>query len=88
MNTQIEETLVLVKPDGVARNLTGEILRRPRAGEECIVVAWPLLREGRKELAGVALFSAGGELMARAQQVWIVMQAQPASGVTPAAVSA
>lgn len=68
--------------------MTGEILRRPRAGEECIVVAWPLLREGRKELAGVALFSAAGELMARAQQVWIVMQAQPASGVTPAAVSA
>ncbi|WP_353827602.1 nucleoside-diphosphate kinase [Agromyces sp. SYSU T0242] len=28
MTTAIEETLVLVKPDGVARNLTGEILRR------------------------------------------------------------
>ena len=26
--TDVEETLVLVKPDGVARNLTGEILRR------------------------------------------------------------
>jgi len=26
--TTIEETLVLVKPDGVARSLTGEILRR------------------------------------------------------------
>ncbi|TFD60695.1 nucleoside-diphosphate kinase [Cryobacterium sp. Hh7] len=31
MNTRIEETLVLVKPDGVARNLTGEILRRIEA---------------------------------------------------------
>lgn len=29
MNT--EETLVLIKPDGVARNLTGEILRRIEA---------------------------------------------------------
>lgn len=28
---QIQETLVLVKPDGVARNLTGEILRRIEA---------------------------------------------------------
>ncbi len=28
---EIEETLVLVKPDGVARNLTGEILRRIEA---------------------------------------------------------
>ncbi|MDJ0337076.1 nucleoside-diphosphate kinase [Cryobacterium sp. PH31-O1] len=31
MNTPIEETLVLIKPDGVARNLTGEILRRIEA---------------------------------------------------------
>ena len=31
MSTQIEETLVLVKPDGVARNLTCEILRRIEA---------------------------------------------------------
>jgi nucleoside-diphosphate kinase len=27
----VEETLVLVKPDGVARNLTGEILSRIEA---------------------------------------------------------
>ncbi len=31
MPTYVEETLVLVKPDGVARNLTGEILRRIEA---------------------------------------------------------
>ncbi|WP_382306252.1 nucleoside-diphosphate kinase [Herbiconiux sp. UC225_62] len=31
MTTHVEETLVLVKPDGVARNLTGEILRRIEA---------------------------------------------------------
>lgn len=53
--------------------MTGEILRRPKAGEPCIVMAWPLEREGRKELAGVALFSASGELLARAHQVWIMM---------------
>ncbi|HEY8913184.1 nucleoside-diphosphate kinase [Lacisediminihabitans sp.] len=29
--TTVEETLVLVKPDGVSRNLTGEILRRIEA---------------------------------------------------------
>lgn len=29
--TTVEETLVVVKPDGVARNLTGEILRRIEA---------------------------------------------------------
>ena len=31
MTTPVEETLVIVKPDGVARNLTGEILRRIEA---------------------------------------------------------
>ena len=31
MSTTVEETLVIVKPDGVARNLTGEILRRIEA---------------------------------------------------------
>jgi len=31
MSEAIQETLVLVKPDGVARNLTGEILRRIEA---------------------------------------------------------
>jgi nucleoside-diphosphate kinase len=31
MSTQVEETLVLVKPDGVARGLSGEILRRIEA---------------------------------------------------------
>ena len=31
MTTAVEETLVLVKPDGVARSLTGEIVRRIEA---------------------------------------------------------
>lgn len=31
MNDTVEETLILVKPDGVARSLTGEILRRIEA---------------------------------------------------------
>lgn len=57
--------------------MTGEVIRRPEAGEECIVLAWPLVRDGRKETAGVALFSAAGELMARAHQVWIVMAPRP-----------
>jgi hypothetical protein len=57
--------------------MTGEVLRRPRAGEETIVLAWPLARDGRKETAGVALYSAQGELLARAHQVWIVMGPRP-----------
>jgi hypothetical protein len=53
--------------------MTGEVIRRPGAGEPCIVTAWPLVREGRKETAGVALFSTDGELLARGRQVWIMM---------------
>jgi hypothetical protein len=69
--------------------MTGEILTPPRVGEEYVVVAWPLERQGRKELAGVALFTADGELMARAHQVWIAMgpwpgAAQPAAGAVTA----
>jgi hypothetical protein len=40
-------------------------------------MAWPLSREGRKETAGVVLYSVTGELMARAHQVWIVMGPRP-----------
>ena len=69
--------------------MTGEVLRHPKAGEPTIVTAWPLAREGRKETAGVALFSAKGELLARAHQVWIMMGPPPqAQAATPDAVSA
>ena len=57
--------------------MTGEVIRRPRAGEACIVSAWPLVRDGRKETAGAALFSADGELLARAHQVWIMSPPPP-----------
>ena len=56
---------------GLLGTMTGEILRRPRAGETTIVMAWPLVNEGRKYFSGVALFSASGELMARGHQIWI-----------------
>jgi hypothetical protein len=61
--------------------MTGEVLRRPKAGETCIVTAWPIAREGRKETAGVALHTVDGELLARAHQVWIVMNYPPQPAV-------
>lgn len=69
--------------------MTGEVIRRPRVGEPCIVTAWPLVREGRKETAGVALFTADGELLARGRQVWIMMGPPPqAATAAPDAVPA
>ncbi|WP_397404173.1 hypothetical protein [Phenylobacterium sp.] len=57
--------------------MTGEILTPPRVGEDYIVLAWPIAREGRKETAGVALINAEGQILARAHQVWIVMPPRP-----------
>lgn len=65
--------------------MTGEVVRRPKAGETCIVTAWPIAREGRKETAGVALHTADGELLARAHQVWIVMNYPQPPAVAEAA---
>jgi hypothetical protein len=66
---------------GLLGTMTGEVLRRPKIGETCIVSAWPIAREGRKETAGVALFTTDGELLARAHQVWIMMGPPPQAAV-------
>jgi hypothetical protein len=57
---------------GLLGTMTGEVIRRPRAGEPYIVLAWPIEGgEGRKRFSGVALFTPDGELLARGRQVWI-----------------
>ena len=56
---------------GLLGTMTCEIRRRPAASEACVVMAWPIERSGRKSIAGTALFSARGELMARSRQIWI-----------------
>jgi len=56
---------------GLLGSMTCEVLRRPAVGETCIVSAWPIEAEGRKKISGTALFSTGGELLARSRQVWI-----------------
>ena len=56
---------------GLLGTMTCEILRRPNVGETCIVLAWPIDASGRKRVAGTALFSSKGELMARSRQIWI-----------------
>jgi len=59
---------------GLLGTMTGEILRRPKVGETCIITAWPMTLDGRKQFAGVAMFSAEGELLARGHQVWFSMR--------------
>jgi predicted amidohydrolase len=40
-------------------------------GQPCIVLGWPIERNGRKLVSGTALYSADGELMAKSRQIWI-----------------
>lgn len=67
--------------------MTGEVVAPVKAGEEYVVVAWPILKDGRKEIAGTALFDSKGRLMARSHQVWIVLGPRPAPAA-PAAETA
>jgi hypothetical protein len=56
---------------GLLGTMTCEVTRRPRAGEPCVIVAWPLERSGRKLIAGTALYAEDGSLLARSHQIWI-----------------
>ncbi len=55
---------------GLLGAMTCQVLRRPAAGEPCVILAWPLERSGRKLVSGTALYS-GNELLARSHQIWI-----------------
>lgn len=55
----------------VLGRMTARILRVPEAREPCVVTAWPVAEDGRKLIAGTALFAEDGELLALARQVWI-----------------
>jgi len=71
--TQVQETLVLVKPDGVARNLSGEILRRIEAKGYSLVdiklvqAERTLLAEHYAEHAGKPFFEPLVEFMESGQ---------------------
>lgn len=69
--------------------MTGEVAVAPKAGEEYVVLAWPIAREGRKETAGVALIDGEGRVLARGHQVWITMAPRiPAAAPAGETVSA
>jgi hypothetical protein len=58
-------------PPGVLARFSGRLDAPVGAGEEHVVIAWPLGADGRKHHAGVAIVSAGGEVLARAQALLI-----------------
>jgi hypothetical protein len=56
----------------VLGRLAARIDRMPEPGRRCVVVGWPIGQDGRKLDAGTAVFTDGGELLARARATWIV----------------
>jgi hypothetical protein len=51
----------------MAAQIEGQI----RPGERCVVIGWPISRDGRKDYAGTALFSESGQRLGRARAMWI-----------------
>ena len=63
--------------------MTATLAVLPAAGDQCLVIAWPGGRDGRKLLAGSALLGPGGAMLAAARAVWItVPRRAPASAAS------
>jgi acyl-coenzyme A thioesterase PaaI-like protein len=66
----------------VLGRLSARLLGPVTAGEPHVVVGWRLATEGRKIMAGSALFTAGGQAVAVARATWIRLR-RPASECCP-----
>jgi hypothetical protein len=62
-------------PLSVLASLTGRIDAPVVAGEEHVVMAWPIAKDGRKHHAGAAVLSADGEILAAAHALLIAPRA-------------
>lgn len=62
----------------VLGQLTGQIDSRPRAGQRCVAMGWPIGSDGRKHFVGTAIVGESGEVFARGHSVWIELK-KPAS---------
>ena len=51
--------------------MPARVVRLPDEGERCVVVGWPIERDGRKLHAGTALYGASGDVLAVSRQLWI-----------------
>ena len=65
---------VMPLPEGtsiVLGELCATIVTPLTPGERCVVMGWPLGADGRKRLAGTAVYAESGRLVAKARAVWI-----------------
>ncbi len=53
--------------------MTASLAAPPMAGDQCRVIAWPGGCDGRKLTAGSALLGPGGQVLAAARTVWLMV---------------
>ncbi len=53
--------------------MTASLAVLPQSGDQCLVIAWPGARDGRKIHAESALLGPGGTVLATAKAVWITV---------------
>jgi hypothetical protein len=64
----------------VLGRLHARVVAVPDEGEPCVVVGWSLGGEGRKQLAGTALYGHGGRLLGLGRATWILLPSSPHGG--------
>jgi hypothetical protein len=66
--------------------MTASLAALPAAGGQCVVMAWPDGRDGRRLTAGSGLLGPGGQVLAAASTVWLTVPrpapALPAEGAS------
>jgi hypothetical protein len=60
--------------------MAAQIIRCPKPGDRCVLVAWPTGRDGRKLFANSALLGTDGETLAVAQATWLIVARQVLRG--------
>lgn len=58
----------------VLGEMQAHVDRRVRVGEPCTVIGWKIAGDGRKHVAGTAIFDEDGELFARARSTWVELK--------------
>lgn len=66
------------KRAAVLARMTAEVARRPRAGDALVCLGWPIMTEGRKRRVGTAVLDAKGDVIARAEGLWVELDERAA----------
>ena len=59
-------------PPMMTARIAARIDAPTRAGERCVVIGWPIARDGRKLHAGTAIVGPDGTVRARSLQLWLL----------------